>query len=807
MSSPTASLVAPAGRLWRNPKQLRLFSSTRQRPRSRRATDVLLLVGALIGATAIVQAAHPPSAFERSLGELAASLPALLDIVWLALIGALTAWGAVLVVASLVRLRIDLVRDLLLSGAGAVALAAAGQHLLDHPGAVPLRDTLTATGPPAADLSLRLAVVVAATAVASPHLSRPFRALSRWAVVGGGIGLLAVEATTPSGVILSVLCGTAAAAAVHLALGSSGGLPSLRDVSRALADLGVRTDEIAEATRQRAGVFLVDATDTAGHPLLVKVYGRDAWDAQLLAKAWRALWYRDAEALTLTRLQQAEHEAFVTLLAASKGVAVDEVVSAGRSTGNDAVLVVRRRGTAVTDLPGPLTTAQLGALWDTLTQLQRAGLAHGDLAPARFAIDGDRAVVRGLGTAIVSPSGDQRQMDVAQLLVTTVVLTSPDEALAVAGARLGPEGLAAVVPYLQVAALGQQLRTDVKAAEVDLDALRTQVAGAAEVDEPTMAKLRRVSRATLLRAVVLAFAAYFLLSSLAGIDFAQMADQLRDATWGILVVALFLGQAPRLAQAEAARGACPRPVAYGPLALLQFAITFVNLVVPSTAARVGVNIRFFQRQGIPPASAVSIGVIDGLGGFVVQALVLVGVFVVGLGDIQLDLDREPLLDGVSILTIVLVLAGVLVLATLVALALPAVRHRVLDRIRPWFAEVRETVGSMRSPVKIAQVIGGNLLSELLFASTMAVVLSAFHHPVPLGTLLVINVAVSLFAGIMPVPGGIGVTEGGLILGLTAAGVDEATAFAATISYRMITFYLPPIWGAAAFRRLERTGYL
>jgi len=88
-----------------------------------------------------------------------------------------------------------------------------------------------------------------------------------------------------------------------------------------------------------------------------------------------------------------------------------------------------------------------------------------------------------------------------------------------------------------------------------------------------------------------------------------------------------------------------------------------------------------------------------------------------------------------------------------------------------------------------------------------VVLSAFHSPVPLGTLLVINVCVSLFAGVMPVPGGIGVSEAALIFGFTAAGVDETTAFAAAISYRMITFYLPPIWGAAVFHHMERTDLL
>jgi uncharacterized protein (TIRG00374 family) len=60
---------------------------------------------------------------------------------------------------------------------------------------------------------------------------------------------------------------------------------------------------------------------------------------------------------------------------------------------------------------------------------------------------------------------------------------------------------------------------------------------------------------------------------------------------------------------------------------------------------------------------------------------------------------------------------------------------------------------------------------------------------------------------MPIPGGIGVTEGALIAGLTAAGIPPTVAFAAVMLYRMATFYLPPIWGAFAFRWLERNKYL
>lgn len=794
--------------LWSQPKRLRLYSSDRFRPRARRATDAILGALAVGGIVALTFAAQPPSAFEEALTVLARSLPSFLDVAWQVLAGLALLWAGLLLVLSLGRGRLDIARDLLLAAATGVLVAVVVDDAFLDGRPSSLLDALRTTGPPAQSVSVRLAMVVAVTVVASPHLTRPFRSTGRWLVAGAAASLVILGATTPSGAALGVLCGSVAATAVHLLFGSAAGRPSLTEVAEALGELNVATGPLSEAQRQTAGVFLVATTDGAGDALLVKVYGRDAWDSQLLAKAWRALWYREADALTLTRLQQAEHEAFVTLLAERAGVPVDRVVKAGRSASNDALIVLRDPGSPMPDLTDrPDRDALLGEVWDAVLALQSAGIVHRDLATGRFRLDDGTVRVGGFEGATVSPTGDQLQSDLAQLLVTSTLLAGTEPTLALAVERLGAEGLASVVPYLQLAALGPTLRLEVRSAGLDLDDLRSATAAAAGSEEPTMAKLRRVSRSSLLQAVLLSAAAYILLSSLAGIDFAEVWDQLQDATWGLIVVALVFGQTPRFSQAESTRGACPRPVAYGPLVLLQFSVSFINLVLPSTAARVAVNIRFFQRQGIPPASAVSIGVIDSLGGFAVQLMILASVFLFGFGDVDLHLPPDSTLGHGNVLTVLVVIAGVVLLAALVALAVPMVRHRVVEKVTPWVHEVRETVGSLRSPTKLLQVLGGNLGAELLFALTLALVLSAFHEPVPLGTLLVINVCVSLFAGLMPVPGGIGVTEGALITGLSAAGVDQATAFAVTITYRMITFYLPPIWGAACFHRLERNGLL
>lgn len=794
--------------LWSGPKRLRLFSSDRHRPRSRRATDVLLVVGSAVGVGVCVTAADPPTAFESALTELAASVPDVLDVVWKLCAGLQLFWALLLVVLTAVRLRFGVLRDLVIAMIGAGTLAVTIDDVWLGGTSAGLWDALLALEPPAQSTSARLAVVVAATVVASPHLTRPFRRLSRWLVAFGSLSLVILGATTPTGALIGLLCGAISAALVHLAFGTAAGLPSLHEVAEGLVELGIAAGDLQEVRRQTAGVFEVETTDDQGNALLVRVYGRDAWGSQLLGTTWRGLWYRDSNAPTLTRLQQAEHEAFVTLLAERAGVPVDAVVSAGTDADGDALIVLRRPGAPMPDADDrPIGRERLGQVWDTVLRLHDAGIAHRDLAPDRLRHDGDRAVLGGFEGAVVAPSGDQRNCDDAQLLVTSALLGGLDETIAVASDRFGRDRIALLVAYLQVPALGRSLRAALRSSDLDLDAVRDAAADAAGTEVPALAKLRRVSGSALVQAVLLSVGAYFLISSLAGVDFSQMWAQIQDAVWALLVVALLVGQTPRLAQATSAQGACPRRVAYGPLVQLQFAIGFIGLVLPSTAARVATNIRFFQRQGIPAASATSIGVIDSLGGFVVQIAILAAALLFGVGDVQLSMPADSNVGEGDLLTLLLVVAGIAVLGGLGALLLPKVRRKAIGLVRPRLAEVRETVGNLRSPAKVAQILGGNVVSELLFAATLSLVLNALHSPVSLGTLLVVNVCVSLFAGLMPVPGGIGVTEAALIFGLTAAGVDEATAFAATMCYRLITFYLPPIWGAGVFRRMERNGLL
>jgi uncharacterized protein (TIRG00374 family) len=159
------------------------------------------------------------------------------------------------------------------------------------------------------------------------------------------------------------------------------------------------------------------------------------------------------------------------------------------------------------------------------------------------------------------------------------------------------------------------------------------------------------------------------------------------------------------------------------------------------------------------------------------------------------------------LTLLWILVGLLVAVVLAVVLIGRVRRAVVARVREWWPEVRAAVGALRQSNKLALLIGGNIATEVLFATALGLCALGLGYHIPLSDLLVINLTVALFSSFIPVPGGIGVTEFGLTVGLTSAGMPSSAALAAVILYRLSTFYIPPVWGYFAMRWLERHRYL
>ena len=778
---------------------IRFFSSSADAARARRPTDVVLVLfaAATLGLVSIV--APDPTAFDQRIAKLVNDLPGLLGWFWETVSDLLVLWPLVLLVAAVVATRrLFLLRDQLLStvlAAGVAALVAGGFSAL--------ADGLTATGPPTLYPAVRVALATALIATTSPHLSRPIRRLGRWIVILGSLGVVALAIALPLGVVSGLAIGLGSAALVHLAFGSPGGLPSLDQVRAALEELGVETIDLRSAELQPKGVALLRAETPQGLPLLVKVYGRDAWDGQLLTATWSYLWYRDeSPTLTISRRQQVEHEAFVTLLAERSGVPVLPVIAAGVVGSRDGVLVLEADARPIQELaPSEMTDALLADLWRAVSAMHEAGIAHGNLDAQRMAVSGDgSALIGDFQAASASATPPALLADRARLLVTTALMTGDDRWAKAALASLGADGLTEVLPYIQPAALSRATRRSLKDAGHDLDAIRDRAASEAGTEPPKIEPLRRVTIGSVLTIALLLLAAYFVFTAIASVGIDQVVAEIGKADKAWLWVGLVIVPLVPVAEAFGALGATMLPLRLGPVIALEFAIQFIALAVPSSAARVAVNVRFFQRQGAPAAQALTIGLIDSVFGFVVQVLLLMVIVFSGLVTLDLSLDGLNF-DPTGKL---LVLVGILlVVAAVVALTVPKIRRPIAAKI----AEARPALAVIRSPIKLAGLLGGNFVAQFLLALILGATVRAFGESATLAELLLTNTLVSLFSGVMPIPGGVGVSEAAIAFCLTALGIPSATAAAIAIVFRLLTFYLPPIWGGFAMRWLRRQAYL
>lgn len=783
------------------PLRLRVFAGAPGQPRYRRASDVLLLVPAL-AALALLIAAFPPSRLERSLALFLRSLPAWLAPLWEVFHDGLAVWAVALLGAALLLRR----PTVLAAALGSIVVAAGVTVVaarLATGGWPDLGELVRLRVDDSTFPVVRTATVAAVVLTVGPHLVRPLRRFGRYLLLLGVLGALLAEEASPSAQLSAFVVALVAAASVRLALGTSAGYPRASDILAAVRGLGIETDGLTPAARQQAGAFVLRGADGEGRPLLVKVVGRDAWDTQLLEKAWRTIMYQgEGPRARLSRLEAVEHEALACLLTRQAGVPTHEVVTAAESPSGDAILVLRG-DTQPLAVPDDARAPDLAGAWQALIALGQARIAHHRIdADSVVSIDGRTGIVE-LERATLSAPTDQLLLDRAQLLATTAALAGVEPALASAMEAIGREGVAELLPYLQRAAFGPALRRALDTAGIDVDELRHEAADASAAVAPEPVKLRRVTVWSVVQLGLLVFAVSTVIGALTGLDYEALGGYLEDALWGWVVLGAVVAQLPRVSQAVATLGSVPSRLPFLSVYVMQLATGYLNLALPSNLARMALNIRFFQRQGMAPATVVTAGVIDSFASTVAQILLLVTLLAFSATSLELDFETP---SGPPVLALVVMVAlAVAVLATLWLVR--RIRETIVERVRQWWPEVRATLGSLRSGHKLALVLGGSVATEILFAVALGTFARALGTYVSLPDLLLINISTSLLATLMPVPGGIGIAEFGLTVGLSAAGMPEEAALATALLYRAATFYVPPTWGFFAMRWLQRNDHL
>ena len=498
------------------------------------------------------------------------------------------------------------------------------------------------------------------------------------------------------------------------------------------------------------------------------------------------------------------------------------VVAAGMASEHDGLLVTETSGRPLDRLdPEEVDDQLLEGIWGNAGRLHALGVAHRRLDASRILIRPDRTPAFGdFAGAAVAAAADDLAADRAGVLVATALAAGPQRAASAALAALGDDTLTQVLPLLQPAAVERQTRHAIADQDWDLDDLRKACAEAAGAELPKLAQLRRVSLRSIGVAVLIGLVAYAIISALADVGLANLIDEFKAADLAWLAVALALSPVIPMAKAFATLGASFRPLRFGPVLMLDYAIQFIALAVPSSAARLALDIRFFGRNGIDAGGAVSISAITSVCGFVVQVLLIVMISLSGLASLDLGGSGATATSSTGdssasggypllVLTAVLVVAGVIV-----TVAVPKYRRAVTQAVPRYRAMLGSQASSaatalrvLRSPSKVGMVFAGKLGAQVLQAIILGLCLRAFGYQATMAELILVNSIADLFAGFMPVPGGMGVAEAAYTAGLVALGVPNATAMSTAIAFRMVTYYLPPIWGAIAMRWLRQHSYL
>jgi uncharacterized membrane protein YbhN (UPF0104 family) len=197
------------------------------------------------------------------------------------------------------------------------------------------------------------------------------------------------------------------------------------------------------------------------------------------------------------------------------------------------------------------------------------------------------------------------------------------------------------------------------------------------------------------------------------------------------------------------------------------------------------------------------------------AVFLAAMLVAGLG-LRVGLFRGPAPFGLTVVP-----AAFAAVVILVALALARVppdleEHRGgalggegrRARAARLLAMVPATVsGGVRGAIALLRTRRPGLLGAVAWwAFDMAVLwasLRAFGETPPVAV-VVVAYLVGMLGNLLPLPGGVGGVEGGLVGALLGFGVPGAPAILAVLAYRAFAFWLPIVPGALAYVGLRRT---
>lgn len=618
----------------------------------------------------------------------------------------------------------------------------------------------------------------------------------------GGAAIVVVATTTLvtflsggitiAGIALSIMLGASVGFATRFAFGISSTRPKGIDIATALEKRDLPLSVLRAKKDTGRGRRYV-ATTTEGQRLEIVVFDRDLEGAGLPGALWRRIRLRDEVGTgTHTVREMLERSALTTHAATSANAPMPRLLAVTDVGAESAALVYEHvPGTRLSEVP-ELSDDDLDGAWHALRALHHARIAHRHPTPNAL-LRGDDGVVRLLerGRGHVAARDVQLRLDVAEMLCSLAVVSSPERTVAAARRVMGDNVLTSALAAMQPIAFSNETQRMLRGKKDVIRKIRSLVADLAPNADVEPVTIERLGLRTVITLILGAIAGYVLLTQLTNVNF----DQLFSADPGWSLIALGLSVITYVAAGMTIVGFVPEHLSFWRTIKAQLAASFTVLVTPSTVGLVATNVRFLTKSGVSASMAAASLGLSQVVGFVVHIAMLI-VAGVAAGTTQ-DLVFNPPRQA-----IIAILA--LLIAALFVLPLPPVRKALSKRARPFARQVLpRLVRVAQQPRRLATGVGGYLLLQFAYGFCLIASVHAFGGNISIASGFFVYLAGSALGQVVPTPGGIGGVEAVLAAGLTAAGLDAGTAISSVLLYRIVTFWLPTIPGWFSFRSLQR----
>jgi len=386
------------------------------------------------------------------------------------------------------------------------------------------------------------------------------------------------------------------------------------------------------------------------------------------------------------------------------------------------------------------------------------------------------------------------------LIVSSALVVGVDRALDAAVRSAPRADLETTLPFLQLAALPPQARSTVKQQQHLVDDLRGGLQERLGVAAVELAELERITLAKVLSWVGFGVLASFVLTLVS--NWSDIADTMSGLDWvrvAPIVIVTLLGT---VGGAMSLSGSVVRPIALGEATVVMFGQSFLNRFTPMNAGGMAMRVRYLQKGGTDATVATAaIGLTSAASG-AMQVLFFVFFLLWSSSDPTSGLDLNN--AGGPDLSIVVVFVGAIVVAVGVLALTPKLRRWVVRFVTSTFAKIKNDFGELaRRPSKLGLLFGGQAIAKLSSIVAFALACWAFGVDIGFAELGALYMVANTVASAVPTPGGVGAIEAALVFVLAGAGVDNSTAWASVLLFRLINYWFPTLPGLVGLKISER----